>query len=146
MFVIVKFGQNCEIWSKLWNLVKIVKFGRNYEIWSKLWNLVKIVKFGQNCEICWPPCLPPCRSPCRPPCSPPCQPPCPPPCRHHVHLHVGYLDGHRNVVSALCEVPGTLAEWKSETIMDGRTDWPGWRVGAREPKMYLKWFYFIRWS
>ena len=25
----VKFGQNCEIWSKLWNLVKIIKIGPN---------------------------------------------------------------------------------------------------------------------
>ena len=35
--------ENCEILSKLWNLVKIVKSGQNCEIWSKLWNLVKIV-------------------------------------------------------------------------------------------------------
>ena len=52
----MKFGWNCEIWSKLYNLVKIVKFGQNCEIWSnckiwsKLWNLVKIVKSGQK----WP--------------------------------------------------------------------------------------------
>ena len=51
MVKIVKFGQNCEIWPKLWNLVNIVKFGRNSEIWLKFWNLVKILKFGQNSEI-----------------------------------------------------------------------------------------------
>ena len=49
--VIVKFDQNCEIWSKLWSLVKIEKFGLNCDICSKLWNLVNIVKFGRNCEI-----------------------------------------------------------------------------------------------
>ena len=48
---IVKFGQNCEILSKLWNSVKIVKSCQNCEILSKLWNFVKIVKFCQNCEI-----------------------------------------------------------------------------------------------
>ena len=47
----MKFGENCEIWWKLWNLVEIVKFSWNCEIWWKLWNLVEIVKFGRNCEI-----------------------------------------------------------------------------------------------
>ena len=68
MVEIEKFGQNCDIWMKLWNLVEfvkfgqivklsqiakfgqIVKFGRNCDIWSKLLYLVEIVKFGQNCE------------------------------------------------------------------------------------------------
>ena len=55
-----KFCQNCEIWSKLWNLVEILIFGQNSDIWSsfwnfdqiwsKLWNLVKIVIFGWNCS------------------------------------------------------------------------------------------------
>ena len=40
---IVKFGRNCEIWSKLLNLFNIVK----------LWNSARIVKIRQNCEI-WP--------------------------------------------------------------------------------------------
>ena len=53
---------------------------------------------------------------------------------HHVHLHVSrYVShqvGHRNVVSTLCEVSGTLTEWKSESMTDlrtteGRTDVPG---------------------
>ena len=51
--VIVKFGGNCEIWWKFWNLVEIVKCGGNCEIWWKTWNLVEIVKFGWNCEIWW---------------------------------------------------------------------------------------------
>ena len=34
------FDWNCEIWSILWNLVKIMKSGQNCEIWSKMWNLV----------------------------------------------------------------------------------------------------------
>ena len=37
---IVKFCQNWDIWSKLWNLVEIVKFGWSCKIW--LWNLAKI--------------------------------------------------------------------------------------------------------
>ena len=44
----MKFCRNCEILSKLWNLVKIVKCCKNCEIWSKLWNLVEIVKFGRK--------------------------------------------------------------------------------------------------
>ena len=47
MVKIVKFGQNCEIWSKLWNLVDIVKFGQNSEIWSEFW------KFGWSFENSW---------------------------------------------------------------------------------------------
>ena len=43
-----KFGQNCEIWSKMWNMVEIVKSGQICEIWLKLWNFVKIVKFGHE--------------------------------------------------------------------------------------------------
>ena len=35
---------------------------------------------------------------------------------HLVHLHVGYHD----VVSTLCEISGTLTEWKSESVMDDR--------------------------
>ena len=42
---IVKFGWNCEIWSKLKNLVKIVKFGRNCEIWLNPITLV-LLRFG----------------------------------------------------------------------------------------------------
>ena len=45
---------------------------------------------------------------------------------HHVHLHVGrhvnHRVGHHNVISRLCEVSGTLTEWKSESVMDLRTD------------------------
>ena len=29
-----------------------MKFGQICEIWSKLWNLVNIVKFGQKCVVC----------------------------------------------------------------------------------------------
>ena len=47
---------------------------------------------------------------------------------HLVHLHVGHHIGHQNVVSTLCEGSETLIEWKSETLMDGRTD----GVGARD--------------
>ena len=36
----MKIGPNCEIWSKLSNLVKIVKFHQNYVILSDLSNLV----------------------------------------------------------------------------------------------------------
>ena len=37
---IFNFCQNCEIWSKLQDLVKIVKFGQHCEIWSDLSNSV----------------------------------------------------------------------------------------------------------
>ena len=47
--VCICLGWNSEIWSKLWNLVKILKFGQSSEIWSKCWYLVKIVKFDWNC-------------------------------------------------------------------------------------------------
>ena len=47
----VSFDGNCEVWSKMWNLVKIVKFGQNYDVWSKLTNLFDIEKNGQHCEI-----------------------------------------------------------------------------------------------
>ena len=51
---------------------------------------------------------------------------------HHVGHHVSHLVGHhfshRNVVTTLCDVSGTLAEWKSESMIyglaDGQTDWP----------------------
>ena len=48
---ILKFGENPEIWSKSWNLVKILKLGENPEIWWKSWNLVNMLKFGQNPDI-----------------------------------------------------------------------------------------------
>ena len=47
----MKFGQNCEIWSKLWNLVKIVKFGQNSEAEFKTNGLVKILKLNQNSQL-----------------------------------------------------------------------------------------------
>ena len=37
---------------------------------------------------------------------------------HHIHLSVG----PRNVILKLCEVSETLTEWKSESVMDLRTD------------------------
>ena len=54
---------------------------------------------------------------------------------HLVYLHVGHHFshhvGHHNVVSTLCEVSETLTEWKSESVMDGRTDiWTG--VGTKD--------------
>ena len=49
---------------------------------------------------------------------------------HHVHLyvdlHVSHHVGHHDVDSALFEVPVTLTEWKSKSVMVGRTtDVPG---------------------
>ena len=35
----MKFGKNCDIWSKL---AKIVKSGQKCEIWSKLSNVVNV--------------------------------------------------------------------------------------------------------
>ena len=35
---IIKFGHNCEIWSKLWNLVETLNFGWNCEIRLNKWN------------------------------------------------------------------------------------------------------------
>ena len=42
---IMKFGWNCEIWLKLWNLVKIGIFGRYCDIFAD------IVIFGWYCDI-----------------------------------------------------------------------------------------------
>ena len=47
----MKFGENCEIWSKLWNLVKIVKFGQNSQIWSKFSNLAEILWSDQKVKL-----------------------------------------------------------------------------------------------
>ena len=48
---IVKFVQNCEIRSKLYNLVQIVRFGQNCQIRSTLWNFIKFLKFVRTCQI-----------------------------------------------------------------------------------------------
>ena len=41
---------------------------------------------------------------------------------HHVGHNVSHHVGHHNVVWTLCEVSGTLTEWKSESMTDLRTD------------------------
>ena len=49
---------------------------------------------------------------------------------HHVHLHISHHVGHHvdqhNVVSMLSKVSETLIEWKSESVMNLLTDWPGY--------------------
>ena len=79
-------SQDCEFLSKLFNLVKIVKFRQNCEIWSKLCP-----------PPCQPPCPPPCQHPCRTPCSPPCRPPCQLQCRPQCNLNAlwGLIDADR---------------------------------------------------
>ena len=41
----------CEIWTRVWNPVKIVKYCKNCGIWSILRHMFKIEKSGQNCEF-----------------------------------------------------------------------------------------------
>ena len=52
VFFFEKFGQSYEIYSILWNFVKIVKLCQNCEILSKLWNSIRILKFYKFFEIC----------------------------------------------------------------------------------------------
>ena len=125
--------------TKLMEVDQISKFWPNFTISAKFHNpgIPGVRAVSQFCDVFfflsnWVPFffLPKWvphffLSPCRPPCPPPCQPPC------VVHLpvggHVSHHVGHRNIISTLCEVSGTLAEWKSEESMiyglaDGQTD------------------------
>ena len=54
------YWKNCEIWWKLWNLVKTVKYCQNHEIFVRILEFdkkfqlfFKIVNCGHNCEN-WP--------------------------------------------------------------------------------------------